>query len=72
MDYDAAWSDRLAYSVQRDDFENKALLVLRLARGALIYLCFGMHREELRREAGKDPNLKAPMTLPLVETQWKR
>jgi hypothetical protein len=71
-DYDAAWSDRMAYSVQRSDFEDKAIHVLRLARAALIYLCFGMHREELRRWSGKDSHLKAPMTLPLVEQRWKR
>ena len=63
-DYDAAWSDRLAYSVQRSDFENKALHVLRLARAALIYLCFGMHREELRRAEGKKQHTKVPMSCP--------
>jgi hypothetical protein len=71
MDQDAAWSDRLAYSVQRGVFENKALHVLRLARAALIYLCFGMHREELRRESGKAPGVKVPMALPLMEMRWK-
>jgi hypothetical protein len=71
-DYEAAWSDRLAYSVQRGDFQDKALHLLRLARAALIYLCFGMHREELHRAQGKDPHTKVPMTLPLMNEQWKR
>ncbi len=69
--YDAAWSDRLAYSVQRSDFEDKAIQLLRLARSGLIYLCLGMHREERRRYRGK-ADLKVPMMLPLMDDGWKR
>jgi hypothetical protein len=57
------YSDRLALSVERHELEAKALRVLKLARAAMIYLCLGMHREEIIR--GKDEKgLAMPMTLP--------
>jgi hypothetical protein len=44
------WKDRLAYSVQRNDFEAKTLTLMKTARAAMIYLSLGMHREERRRD----------------------
>jgi hypothetical protein len=64
------WSDQLAYSVQRNDFQNKTLNVFKLARAALIYLSLAMHQEELRRREGKE-ELEMPMVLTTIEDDWK-
>ncbi len=56
------WSDRLAYSVQRNEFERKTLHLFKLARAAIIYLSLGMHREEKRRRKG---NIAKIATMPL-------
>lgn len=66
------WTDRLAYSVGRDDFYRKTLRVLKLARAALIYLSLGMHSEERRRAKDKADGIIAPMILDLWEDKWKR
>ncbi len=57
------YADRLALSVEREDFEAKALRVLKLARAALIHLCLAMQREENIR-AKDDKSFAMPMTLP--------
>lgn len=62
--------DRLAFSVQREDFFRRTLRVLRLARAALIYLSLGMHHEELQRPPSKN-GFVAPMILGLWEDEWK-
>jgi LA2681-like HEPN len=69
---DKAWLDRLAHSVQREDFEGKTLHVFRLARAGLIYLSLGMHAEERRRAATQPKGLLAPMNLPPIEERFKR
>jgi hypothetical protein len=69
---DAAWTDRLAYSVQRSDFNAKTLHMFRLARAGLIYLAMAMHREEEQRDQGAPKDLKMPMTLTLWRDAWKR
>lgn len=62
--------DRLAFSVQREDFFKRTLRVLRLARAALIYLSLAMHHEE--RQRPDDPNgLALPMFLDTLEDEWK-
>jgi LA2681-like HEPN len=70
--FDKAWIDRLAYSVQRENFEMKTMHVLRMARAGLIYLSLGMHAEERRRDATGPKGLRAPMELPPLEERWKR
>jgi hypothetical protein len=65
------FADRLAYSLGREEFEAKTLRLLKLARGALIYLVLGMHAEEQRRDKGKEQELKAPMVLPTFEDRRK-
>lgn len=40
------WTDHLAFVLDRDDLAAKSLLMLKLARAALIYLCLAMHLEE--------------------------
>jgi LA2681-like HEPN len=46
-------SDDLALMVSREQFENKALHLLKLTRSALIYLSIGVGFEERRREASR-------------------
>jgi len=64
--------DRLAYSVQRERFEDKTIRLMKLARAALIYLSLGMHREEERRAKRRSPTKIAPMSLDLWKDAWKR
>src|SRR6185312_882001 len=65
------WHDRLAYSVQREDFFRKTLNVLRLSRAALIYLSLGMHSEETRRLEERDHRHLMSMPLHLWPDDWK-
>lgn len=69
---DRAWTDRLAYSIQRSEFETKTLRVFKLARAGLIYLSLGMHREERKRAAKQRKGMLAPMILPMLEDRWKK
>jgi hypothetical protein len=66
------WNDRLAFSVQRRDFEAKALRLLKLARAALIYVSLGMHAEEKRRRAQEGDKTIMPMHLDTWDDDWKR
>ncbi len=66
------WNDRLAFSIQRQDFEAKALRLLKLARAALIYVSLGMHAEERRRNAQKGDKAVMPMHLDTWDDGWKR
>jgi hypothetical protein len=68
---DDPFRDRLAYSVQREAFIAKTLLVLRRARAALIYLSPGMHHEEKRRSRDKNAGFVAPMHLDHWDDDWK-
>ena len=45
--------DELALMVSREQFEGKAMHLLKLARSALIYLAIGVGFEERRREPGR-------------------
>jgi hypothetical protein len=78
---DRLCTDRLAYSIGRQDLHDKTMRVFKLSRAALIYLSLAMHREEHARAAAKakqpkiDQGLKdliAPMTLELWDDDWKR
>jgi len=64
--------DRLAYSVQRQSFEDKTMRLLKLARAALIYLPLAMHREERRRAKQRRSTKIGPMSLDLWRDSWKR
>ncbi len=59
--------DRLAYSVRRDDFEKKALRILKHARAGLIYLSLGVHCEEQRRHSVTE---KGKLTIPMFLDTW--
>lgn len=65
--------DDLAHALTRNDLENKALRLLKLARSALIYLSLGMHREEQKRAAKPRKDiLGMPMALRGIPDDWKR
>jgi hypothetical protein len=66
------WKDRLAYSVKREDFEAKALRLMKLARAAIIYLVLGMHREEGFRAKLRGPGPLGSMPLDTWLDDWKR
>jgi LA2681-like HEPN len=69
---DEVSADRLAHSVQREDFQAKTTHLLKLARAGLVYLSFGMRREEQRRrQGGREKNKAVPMVLPFLEERWK-
>ncbi len=63
--------DDLALMVSREQFERKALHLLKLARSALIYLAIGVGFEERRRESGRasEPlgEIPLPSSLPDAE-----
>lgn len=65
------WNDRLAYSIEKRDFEVKTLRLLKLARAALIYVSLGVHAEERRRDKGRG-GLVMPMHLDTWDDDWKR
>ena len=56
--------DDLALMVPRQQFEGKAIHLLKLARSALIYLAIGVGLEERRREPGR-------AGMPLDEIPWR-
>jgi len=65
--------DTMAYSVARQDFEEKTLRILKLVRAALIYLVLGMYVEEQRRRRAR--RSKKPLfgqSLPIIEHKRKR
>ena len=64
--------DTLAYSISRRSLEERTLRLLKLVRGALIYLALAMHREEQRRHAARSEGLVMPMHLDPWRDRWKR
>jgi len=64
-------TDDLALMVSREQFEGKALHLLKLARSALIYLATGVGLEERRREPGRTgvPIEEIPLTPELPEDE---
>jgi hypothetical protein len=64
-------SNRLAYSITRDELNAKTLKLFKLARAAMIYLMLGMHREESRR-VHDEKKLTVPMPMSLWDDEWKR
>ena len=63
--------DILAYSLERDVLERKALRMARLARAALLYLTLSIHIEEEERRGSRKGRVM-PMTLGLFDEDWKR
>lgn len=64
--------DDLAYSIDRKNYEQKTLRLLRLVRNALIYLSLAIHSEEVERSRKRGPNeIIMPMITDLWEDEWK-
>ena len=64
--------DTMAYSIGRQDFEDKALRLLKLSRAALIYLALAMHSEEQRRRrASRSKRPIFGQSLPVIERARK-
>ena len=63
--------DDIALMVSREQFEGKALHLLKLARSALIYLTIGVGLEERRRQPGRTgvPLEEIPLTPELPEAE---
>jgi hypothetical protein len=68
------WFDDFAYSLTVDELERRARRLLRLVRGALIYLVLGMHAEERRRhdELPADALLGEFDLIPLEDERKRR
>lgn len=68
----STFTDGLAVSLGRDEFEDMTLHLLRMARAAIIYLTLGIHREERIRTSQRDPGaITPPMALDTWEDDWK-
>lgn len=65
-----AAQQQLGYSMNKTDFEARTLRLLRLARGALIYLSLAVRSEERCRHDGS--KLVMPMPLNVWDDEWKR
>jgi hypothetical protein len=64
--------DRLAFSVYRSHFAAKALRLLTMARGALMYLSLAIHTEERKREQTRPKKgLAFPIPVDTWEDEWK-
>lgn len=44
-------ADQLAFVIDKEDLVAKTYLIMRLCRGALVYLCLAMHHEELQAKS---------------------
>ena len=64
--------DDLAYTIQRNDFEQKTLFLIKLVRNALIYLSLSIHVEEQKRENAREKGIVAPMFFDLVNHKYKK
>lgn len=64
--------DPLAHSISREDFARRTLRVLRLVRGALIYLALALTvEEELRREVSRGDKRTATIPLTVLPNDQK-
>ena len=64
--------DSLAYSVNRTEFEEKALRLLKIARSAIIYLSLAIHVEEKTRERLRNKSVPVGMLpMDIFDDDWK-
>jgi hypothetical protein len=67
-----ALADTLAFSIYRQDFKEKTLRLIKMARAALIYLSLAIHSEEKRRAKERGPDVFIPgMPMDVWEDDWK-
>ena len=69
--YSSLFKDKLSYSIKIDNFEKKALYLLRLSRSALIYLSLAIHIEE-NKQSKNDQLLLYPVQLNILDDILKR
>ncbi|MBL4809889.1 MAG: hypothetical protein JKY43_07525 [Phycisphaerales bacterium] len=68
----STFTDGLAVSLGRDEFEEMSMHLLSMTRAAIIYLALGVHSEEMVRANQRDPNtITPPMPLDNWEDDWK-
>ncbi|MCB9838213.1 MAG: hypothetical protein H6813_02645 [Phycisphaeraceae bacterium] len=68
----STFTDGLAVSLSREEFEAMTMRLLRMTRAAIIYLSLGVHREERVRATERGPNaITPPMFLDKWEDDWK-
>lgn len=60
------FSDNLAHHISTQELCEKSIRILKLTRGALIYLSLAVHEEEKRKDA-EDPGLVIPIVLPTID-----
>jgi tetratricopeptide (TPR) repeat protein len=61
----------VTYPVYFQDFANKTLRLMKLARAALIYLSLGVHIEEKKRHTNGESQIIGQMPLTAWEDSWK-
>jgi tetratricopeptide (TPR) repeat protein len=67
------FTDSLATSLGRSEFEDMTMQLLRMVRASLIYLTLGLHREERNRADQRGPDkITPPMTIETWEDDWKQ
>lgn len=65
--------DRLAFSMNRREFERETVVLLQRARAALLYLTFAIRFEEERRDRERSENrVTMPVVSDVWEDEWKR
>lgn len=62
------YPDKLAFSIQREEFEERTLNLLKLGRASLIYLSLAIHQEEIEK---RDKNKTVPMYMDRYDDSWK-
>lgn len=68
----SSFTDGLAVSLGREEFEGMALHLLGMVRAAIIYLTLGVHHEERLRARERGPDaITPPMFLDNWEDDWK-
>jgi len=67
---DSSRKDPFAHALPEDQFKQKALRLLKMARSALIYLSLAMHLEEQKRDLVTE-GMGVPMDLDTYSDDWK-
>ena len=70
-DETAGLKDKLACSIGKEDFTEKTVRILQLARSALMYLAFAVHAEEHSRKSDTNRQISAPVFLDPIDDEWK-
>lgn len=63
--------ETLAFSLERTEFERRALWLLRTSRVALLHISMAMHIEEAGRRRGSEDGFSLPIEMDRYEDEWK-